>query len=508
MRWPTIVAFVLALAVGGLCLLHGLGFMDGFNTAPLPALVELAKRTPPVERVLDKTTGNVFLVVVDGMRADFADRLALKAPADVPMSTCQIEALLPSFSRPAYVALLTGVPPWASGVHTNDHEGAVALPSVFAAAQRAGVLTHVWADGTDWWTSLFPKDFDRVTILPKADFEREWGAMHRPPRGAGVLVLFHIVAADDAAHDFGTGADYEVALAAAGEKIQRLIESLGPEDTLFVTADHGHIARGGHGGPEPEVMAIPFIAFGAGVVPFQGGEHAWCGSLVDVPATVAARLGISPPATSFGSVLPIVKPRGDAFGARLAAQSLAVHDALGSAAIDATAQGRARAGSLRGALLAGLLWIVLALVVARLLVVGHALTSLITALAPTALLVLAYLLVEPTLSLSAVWLKGPWTMRMAAIAGAVAVVSCLFAYRRHAPGEALALLTVGALLPWLAVVMMHGSTSAGPTLGEPHAAFAIVVADLFAAVSCVVALLAAGVGILRDRSRARAKVWV
>ena len=506
MRWPTLVAFVLALAVGGLCLVHGLGFMAGFNTAPLPALVELAKRPPPFERVLDR--GNVYLVVVDGMRADFADRLALKVPADVPMSTCQIEALLPSFSRPAYVALLTGVPPWASGVHTNDHEGAVALPSVFAAARRAGVLTHAWADGTYWWTSLFPEDFDRVTILPKPDFEREWSAMHQPPRGAGVLVLFHIVDPDDDAHDYGVGADYEAALAEAGKKIQRLLKRLGPDDTLFVTADHGHIARGGHGGPEPEVMAVPFIAFGAGVVPFQGGEHAWCGSLIDVPATIAARLGISPPATSLGSVLPIVEPRGEAFGARLAAQSLAVHDALGEHAIDALAQGRTRLGSLRGGLLAGLLWIVLALVVARLLVVGHALTSLITALVPSALAVLVYLVMEPTLSLSAVWLKGPWTLRIAALAGCVSVLSCLFAYRRHAPAEALALLTIGALLPWLVAVTVHGSASAGPLLGDPHAAFAIVVADVFAAVLCVVALLAAGIGIVRDRARARAKVWV
>ncbi len=506
MRWPTIVAFVLAVLVGGSSLLHGLGFMAGFNTAPLPALLELAKATPPDERVHE--AGRVYLVVVDGMRADFVDRLALKAHRGIPMSTCQLEALLPSFSRPAYVAMLTGVPPWASGVHTNDHEGAVALPSIFAAARRAGVMTHVLADGTDWWTSLFPNDFDSVTIVPKANFDGALDALQRPPGDQPSLVLVHIVDADDAAHDFGTGDAYEVALAAAGQRIQRLIRRLEPADTLFVTADHGHIARGGHGGPEPEVMAIPFIAFGAGVVPFQGGEHTWCGSLVDVPTTVAARLGISPPAASFGSQLPIVMPRGEAFGPRLAAQSLALHDALGPAAQDAAAHGRSRLGSLRGVLVALVLWLIVALLVARVLVVGPLLSSVVTALGPGALLVIGYLVMEPTLSLSAVWLEDPWTMRMAAIAGVVALVSCVIAARRHAPAEALALIALGASLPWAAAVLGHGSVAAGPMLGEPHAAFAIVVADLFAAVTCGVALIAAVVGIVRDRSRGRAKVWV
>jgi len=502
------MSLALPLVVGGLGLAHGLGFMAGFNTTPLPALASLSPARGASGAATTRTDGRVIVVVVDGLRADFAHHLGLAAPPGTPHATCQLESVVPSYSRPAYVALSTGVPPWASGVHTNDHTGPTALPSIWSAATSAGVHTHLLADGTHWWVDLFPGTFGRADVVPKQRFDAFWDALPAPPPGA--LVLVHLVAADDAAHDLGTGPAHVAEIRRAGDKIQRLLDRLEPaRDTLFVTADHGHIDRGGHGGPEPEVLAVPFIAFGAGVVPAPGdARDPWCGSILDVPVAVAARLGLAPPAAGMGSLPPIVVPAHEAFSAALSAQSVAVHDALGPAGPDAVLQGRARPLSLKGLALALGAWLALAFAITRLLVVGGLARSLVSALALPLVFVATYALFEPTVSLSAVWLEDPWTLRLGLLAGASAALAAFVVFSRHAPHEALALMSLGAALPLLVALGAHASLAAGPVLGDPHAAFALLAADLFAAVALAVALLAALIAHLRDRARGRHKVWV
>lgn len=494
----TLVSVGVALAVGVSAVGHGLGFMDGFNTTPLPELLSLAgaARSAPSG---SPTQGRVVVFVVDGLRADFADHLGLP-----PMARCTLESVVPSFSRPAYVALSTGVPPWASGVHTNDHAGAARLPSIWETARHAGHRTHLVTDGTDWWVDLFPDGFDTVEIVPKARFAAHWAA--RPLPEPGSLTLVHIVAADDAAHDFGTGADYVAAISAAGAHIRSWLDALDPtRDTAFITADHGHIARGGHGGPEPETQAVPLFAFGAGAVPLEVGHGDWCGSLIDLPVAIAARLDIVPPIAGLGALPPVVRPLSAGFLAQLTTQSVAVHDQL-RGTHDPLDHGRVRPASAKRVIVAAFAWLALAALVAGLVVGPRRRAIASTLIAPLAF-VAAYFLVEPTLSLSAVWLRGPWSIHVALIAGAAAALSCWVVFRRHAPAEALSCVAVGAWLPVVLAIAAHGSTSAGPVLGEPHAAFAIVAADLGAGVTTAVGLAASVIAWVVDRRRAGAKVW-
>ena len=63
-------------------------------------------------------------------------------------------------------------------------------------------------------------------------------------------------------------------------------------DTVIVTADHGHVSRGGHGGAEPEVSSVPLVLAGKGIVPGASARNA---QLVDVAPTVAALLGVPAP---------------------------------------------------------------------------------------------------------------------------------------------------------------------------------------------------------------------
>jgi hypothetical protein len=67
-----------------------------------------------------------------------------------------------------------------------------------------------------------------------------------------------------------------------------------------ITADHGHTGRGGHGGLEPEVLAVPLILAGAGVKP---GATAGDAHLIDIAPTVSALLGIPAPGHGLGRTL-------------------------------------------------------------------------------------------------------------------------------------------------------------------------------------------------------------
>jgi hypothetical protein len=71
-------------------------------------------------------------------------------------------------------------------------------------------------------------------------------------------------------------------------------------DAIVVTADHGHLPSGGHGGGEREVVEVPLVLAGAGVRPGATPRDA---ALLDVAPTVAALLGLPAPGHGLGRTL-------------------------------------------------------------------------------------------------------------------------------------------------------------------------------------------------------------
>lgn len=484
------VAIVVNLAVGAFAYLHADGFMATFNGAPAPELAARVLEPMPMVAAAGSAggagRGRATIVVVDGLRHDRVGDLGLGRE---PAVKCELQTVLPSFSRPAYVALSTGVGPLLSGARTNDHEGPAGLVSLWEVARAAGLSTALVADGTDWWVELFPGAFGVVDLSG-----RLVGGPELPVLEAD-LTLVHLVHADDEAHDHGTGERYRVALGLAGRHIERLLSRLGPRDSLWLTSDHGHIERGGHGGPEPEVMAVPLWVFGAG--PFDA-KTACRGELVDVAVSVAAKLGLPPPPASVGRPLPGLVVSAE-LGARLEAQASALAPVLERAS--------ARGVGGWGLALAGLAWFILVMA-ARSLVWGRRARGVwVAVMAMPALGVLAWWAFEPTLSMSAVWLEGPWVMRMSAVFGGAALVACWLGHQRLATSEALVAHTLGAALPFILAVAGHGALTAGPQIGDPRAAFAVVLTGLFATVGCGVALLASGVMAWRARGDGALRVW-
>jgi hypothetical protein len=302
-----------------------------------PAVVDAA--TPRMAR-------RVFLVIVDGLRLDRSYELPfLDGLRRVGVDT-EATSHFPTWSRPNYVSILTGVPPRASGVRTNHHGVPVALDSLMDRGRAAGLVV---ASATDY--DVLPRLFlrprapaagERPAELPAAELDIQEGhvdtrddddelavavrapdAPLRSPfddaryapwpggfseageaveRSNAELVVLLVGAVDAAGHAHGGDTpEYRAAAAIADHALSRALAGIDLEhDAVIVTSDHGHTDRGGHGGVEPEVMMVPLIAAGAGV---RAGAHAVDARLIDIAPTVATLLGIPAPGHGLGRTL-------------------------------------------------------------------------------------------------------------------------------------------------------------------------------------------------------------
>jgi hypothetical protein len=295
----------------------GAGFMYGLEQLA-PALEDL----PPIveDPHTPRLARRVILVIVDGLRLDasrqpYLDSLRKRGVALVASSQ------YPTWSRPNYVSILAGVPPIASGVRTNHHPRSVVLDTIMDRARAAGLRTASVSD-----RAMLPPFFLKpATELDDLDFAIVDDRLRPPSRaswafddarysrdelarvagelvgGEAELVVILTGVVDAAGHASGAASDaYRDAAAWADGFLAELLPNVDlARDAIVVTADHGHSDRGGHGGLEPEVVQVPLILLGAGVVaaPVEGA------SLLDIAPTIAALLGIPAPGHGLGRTL-------------------------------------------------------------------------------------------------------------------------------------------------------------------------------------------------------------
>ena len=346
-----------------LLVLGGIGAVQA-GRAGAQLMFDLEQERPALSRVAPavfdphtpRLARRVFVVIVDGLRFDnsfdlpFIDSLRRRGVAG------QAQSHYPTWSRPNYVSILTGVPPSASGVRTNHHSTPVPLDSLMDRAKAAGLVT---ASATDY--DVLPRLFLRVHEPKSDEIPREVIAVPDRPEapeadddvdespgeadGIDDAELLAAVRApdanlkspfDDARYAPWPGGFVEAGAALAGEQAELVVMLVGvtdvaghvhggdsleygeaalvadhalsralgqvdlERDAIIITSDHGHTDRGGHGGVEPEVLAVPFIAAGAGIAPGTTPINA---HLIDVAPTVAALLGIASPGHGLGRTL-------------------------------------------------------------------------------------------------------------------------------------------------------------------------------------------------------------
>ncbi len=301
----------------------------------------LAREAPQLEiSGSPRLARRVFLVIADGLRHDRSYELPFLDELRRRGVDAEATAHYPTWSRPNYVAILTGVPPLASGVRTNHHFTPVLLDSLMDRARQAGLSV---ASATDY--EVLPRVFlrrrgaaSREPILIDLDERAESDFAQDPESQAGVrapaadftspfddaryapwpggfseagaalaagradLVVLLVGAADAAGHEHGGDSEeYRHAALDVDRALARVLGGVDLEqDAVVVVADHGHTGSGGHGGLEPEVTSVPLVLAGAGIA--RGGtvEDA---RLIDVAPTVAALLGIPAPGHGLGVTL-------------------------------------------------------------------------------------------------------------------------------------------------------------------------------------------------------------
>jgi hypothetical protein len=203
-----------------------------------------------------------FVIVVDGLRRDKAAQMR-SAEALRARGVCVPTDVGPlGISRPVYAVLSTGVEQDRTGSRSNADTDPLRAESIWQTARASG-WSVVGRSELPWFAQLFPDGFDRFDVVDTgADLfaGADATATHR-------LTLLHPVYVDETAHDHGAASpEYDAAVARADAEISGLLARLDLDrDVVVLTADHGHVARGGHGGRQDDAAIVLTCLAGKGV---------------------------------------------------------------------------------------------------------------------------------------------------------------------------------------------------------------------------------------------------
>lgn len=307
LRWVRLLAVLVVCAgvAAGAYLLAGASwdavveYRSPYAEMPLP---QAAPSQPAITRTV--------LIIVDGLRMDASRDMGTLNLLRGHGADLTLLAPQPSLSYPNWTTILSGAPPYISGVVTNWHKGSAPVENLFDTAKAAGVKT----------VFVGPSDFDTLFgVESKADFTymRDWSedylsaeyvdaalrlAREHEPR----LLVVHLPDVDEAGHAHGGASpEYATMVSRVDSDLGRLVSGLQDGQTDFViVADHGHIDTGGHGGWESEAVEVPGVFAGPGIVLGTGQ-----GDLADVASTIAVLSGAPVPRMSAGS--PLVQVVGE-----------------------------------------------------------------------------------------------------------------------------------------------------------------------------------------------------
>src|SRR5690606_12071187 len=123
----------------------------------------------------DPVETTVYLIVVDGLRADFGRRYFAGINRWLKEGKAAYTTLrsgLPSDSRPSYALIATGVDGSVNTITSNGSRQRCPAPNIFGLARQKGLRTG--GAMYHWWSELFNKTpFDPATDHRQYDLERD-----------------------------------------------------------------------------------------------------------------------------------------------------------------------------------------------------------------------------------------------------------------------------------------------------------------------------------------------
>jgi hypothetical protein len=254
-------------------------------------------------------TQQVVLIIVDGLRYDTSRQMPFLEQLRGQGAHAKSIVLTPSVSQPAWTTILTGAGPELNGAAlfnaSFDDLQPIAVDHLFARARDMGLATGL--TGHRDWSRMVPAALRDVSFFPQpgtdpaqADRQIAQAAIRFLDELSADFLVVHFDQVDSAGHAYGgaSTAYYEAAMR-VDALIRQIAQAMNLSTaTLVVTADHGHLDQGGHGGDEPEVITTPFVVAGMGVMP---GAHESIRQ-TDIAPTIAALLGTGLPALNEGQI--------------------------------------------------------------------------------------------------------------------------------------------------------------------------------------------------------------
>jgi len=254
----------------------------------------------------------VVLVLVDGLRLDASQKMPRLNELRQRGADLSVRVGQPSLSYPSWTVIVSGVWQEISGVTTNWYEGEVRVDTIFKAARDAGMPAVVVGGGG--WDKLYGSHLTEFIEVPWPEGENipleAWAQMDGDSYRLAVrvlddypegLILVYFGGTDELAHLYGgVSSQYLDEVQRVDGYIGLLAERLDPEkDVLMVTADHGHVDAGGHGGWERSVLHVPLVMVGKAIRHGVYTERLQA----DIAPTIAALLGIPIPVHAQGRPL-------------------------------------------------------------------------------------------------------------------------------------------------------------------------------------------------------------
>ncbi len=254
----------------------------------------------------------VVLVLVDGLRLDASRNMSRLNELRQRGADFSVRVGQPSLSYPSWTVIASGTWQEISGVTTNWYEGEVRVDTVFKTARDAGMPAVVVGGGG--WKKLYGSHLTEFVKVPGPEDENAppeaWAQMDGDSLRLAIrvlddypegLILVYFGGTDELAHLYGgVSSQYLDEVQRVDGYIGLLAERLDPEkDVLIVTADHGHVDAGGHGGWERSVLHVPLVMVGKAIRHGVYTERLQA----DIAPTIAALLGIPIPVHAQGRPL-------------------------------------------------------------------------------------------------------------------------------------------------------------------------------------------------------------
>jgi predicted AlkP superfamily pyrophosphatase or phosphodiesterase len=241
----------------------------------------------------------VVLFLIDGLRPEAI------TPTNMPIvhalfcqggGTMSAKTVVPSSTLPCHMSLFHSVPPERHGIVTNHYTPPVRpIPGLFEVLAQARKRTAMFYN----WEEL--RDLARPGSVTFSVYRNM-----KDPGGEDEAVAFEASSelfdssydfafvyfgdTDEAGHGFGwLSEEYLTTAAKADSCVGMVLESLGDDDIILLTADHGGHDRT-HGTDSPEDTTIPLIFSGVSLhAPIQQA------SILDIAPTVLALLEVDKP---------------------------------------------------------------------------------------------------------------------------------------------------------------------------------------------------------------------